>query len=505
MLANLGQALSTVFELQTMLAVLLASLFGLVLGSIPGMSATLGVSLLIPFTFFMDAVPAIAAIISMVAMAIFAGDIPSALLRMPGTPASAAYVDEAFLMTRRGQGALALGIGMVGSALGGLFGAFVLIGLAPALGRFAMKFSSTEYFWVAALGLTAAVVISSGSQIKGAISLFFGLALSIVGMDPSFGQLRFTFGATSLSGGISFIPVMIGLFGLSEVLRNVTTPHAKIKEIPRVATKGYVKDSFKAIWRFKGKFMQGNVIGAIIGVLPGAGADIAAWISYAVAKVTSKEPRRYGTGYEEPLVAAGTANNASLAAEFVPTLAFGIPGDSVTAILVGVLIMKGVTPGPMLFTQQASTLYAIYILFIIANLLMLPLGFLYIKGATNILKLPRAVLMAIVVAVAIVGAFALNSGKLEILMVLIFGLMGVLFERNGIPVAPAVLGLVLGSMVEQKFMMTVIKTNWNLGEFVTRPISAVLAVLVVLMLFYPVFQRWLEKRNPDLKGMLDDQ
>lgn len=488
-----------------MLIVLVASLFGLCLGSIPGMSATLGVALLIPFTFFLDAVPAIAAIISLSAMTIFAGDVPSALLRMPGTPASAAYVDEAYKMTRRGQGALALGIGVIGSALGGLFGAFALMAMAPLLGAFAMKFTSFEYFWVAVLGLTAAIVISSASRIKGAISLFIGLAISSIGMDVTLGQLRFTFGFPELAGGINFIPVMIGLFGLSEVLRKVTQPRAEIKEIPKIVTKGYVKDSCKSIWHHKGKFVQGSVIGAIVGVLPGAGADIAAWISYAVAKATSKHPSKYGTGYTEPLVAAGAANNSALGGTFVPTLAFGIPGDSITAIMIGVLIMKGVTPGPTLFTAQKGTLYAIYILFIIANVLMVPLGLLLIKVCSNILKLPHAVLMACVVAVAIVGAFALNSGNLEILMILIFGLLGVLFERNGLPIAPIVLGLVLGPIVERNFMSSIIKTNWNLLQFFTRPISAVLIVLVVLMLCYPVFNRWLEKRNPDLKGMLDDQ
>lgn len=493
-------ALELVFsEPMNIIVVMLAGMFGLVVGAIPGLTATLGAALLVPFTFFMDPVPAIGAIISMAAMAIFAGDIPGALLRMPGTPSSAAYVEDSYALTKKGKGAVALGVSLIASVIGGLIGSVVLIFLAQVLGRFAMQFSSFEYFWVAVLGLTAAVIISRGTQVKGGLALLFGLLISTVGLDVTLGQPRFTFGSEDLYRGIDFIPAMIGLFGLSEVLRNVTTRASKIQSIPKVNTKRMVRESWRQIRRNKGKVGQGAAIGSAAGALPGAGADIAAWIAYAVAKTTSKKRHEYGRGSYEPIAGAASANNAALGSAFIPTLAFGIPGDTITAILIGVLIIKGVEPGPMLFTGDTSTLYAIYIIFIIANMLLLPMGFLLIKGASTILRIPRPVLMAIIVAVSVVGAYAINNGYLEIQIVLIFGVLGVIFERFGIPLAPVVLGIVLGPIVERNFMSSVIKTNWDLTQFFNRPISGVLIGLTFLLILFPVISslisRSREKKN----------
>lgn len=494
MAESLIGALELVFsDPMNIIVVMLAGMFGLVVGAIPGLTATLGAALLIPFTFFMDPVPAIGSIISMSAMAIFAGDIPGALLRMPGTPSSAAYVEDSYRLTQKGKGTIALGVSLTASVIGGLFGSIVMILLAQALGRFAMKFSSFEYFWVAVLGLTAAVIISRGTQVKGAIALLFGLLISTVGLDVTLGQPRFTFGSEDLYRGIDFIPAMIGLFGLSEVLRNVTTPSEKIRKLPRVRTKGMVRDSFREIGRNKSKVAQGAVVGSSVGVLPGAGADIAAWISYAVSKATSKKRNEYGNGSFEPIAGAASANNAALGSAFIPTLAFGIPGDTITAILIGVLVIKGVEPGPGLFTGDTSTLYAIYIIFILANILLLPLGFVLIRGATSILRIPRAVLMAMIVSVSVVGAYAINNGYLEIVIVLVFGTLGLLFERFGIPIAPVVLGIVLGPIVESNFMSSVIKTDWDFTQFFTRPISGVLIVLTLLLLFFPLIASTISK------------
>ncbi|MFY9263250.1 MAG: tripartite tricarboxylate transporter permease [Actinomycetaceae bacterium] len=496
MIDNLSGAVGLIFaDPTTILIVLAAGIFGLVIGAIPGLTATLGAALLIPFTFFMDPVPAIASIITMSAMAIFAGDVPGALLRMPGTPSSAAYVEDAFSLTKNGRGAVSLGVSLVASVIGGLIGSVVLIFLAQLLGRFAMNFTSFEYFWVAVLGLTAAVIISQGSQVKGALALVFGLLISTVGLDVTLGQPRFTFGMAELYRGIDFIPAMIGLFGLSEVLRNVTSHSSHVRKMPEVKTKGMVRDSLKEIRKNKTAVAKGTTTGSIVGVLPGAGADIAAWIAYGVTKATSRDARKFGRGSTEAIAGASSANNAALSSAYIPTLAFGIPGDTITAILIGVLIVKGVEPGPTLFTQNTETLYALYIMFFIANLLLFPLGFALIKGASSILKIPRSILMAIIVAVSVMGAYAINNGYLEIIIVLIFGILGVLFERYGIPLAPVVLGIVLGPVVERNFLSSVIKTDWDFTQFFTRPISAVLIVLMILMLFSPKFMDYFNRRT----------
>jgi TctA family transporter len=382
-----------------------------------------------------------------------------------------------------------LGVGLVGSAIGGIVGAVVLMAAAPALARLAMEFTSYEYFWVAVLGLTAAVIISQGSQVKGAISLLIGLLLSTVGIDIALGYARFTFGNVSLLQGINFIPAMIGLFGLSEVLRNVLHPVRRVSS-PRMSTKGMFRSTFATLRRYKSSMVSGNLIGGAIGALPGAGGDIAAWVSYAVTKNASRERHLFGRGkgHIQPIVAAGSANNAALASAYVPALVFGIPGDTITAILIGVLFVKGVQPGPTLFTEQGSLLYGIYLMFIVANLLLIPLGYLAVRGSGHLLRVPKSVLMPVIVAFCVVGAFAINNGKLEVIVMLVLGVLGYLLERGGFPLAPVVLGLVLGPIVEKNFMQSVIKTDWDLTQFLTRPVSGVLMVVTILVLAYPAIR-----------------
>lgn len=497
MFDNLGLAAGMLLDPTVLVVVLLSGIYGIFIGAIPGLTATLATALLVPFAFFLDPLPAIASIITMSAMAIFAGDIPSALVRMPGTPASAAYTEDAYRLTQSGKGALVLGVGLVGSAIGGVAGAAVLIVGAPLLAEFALRFTSYEYFWVSVLGLTAAVIISRGSQVKGAIALLVGLFLSTVGIDVSLGYARFTFGQESLLGGISFIPAMIGLFGLSEVLRNVIDPTGRPMP-PRMVTKGMFRETGRTLWRYRRGVLSGNLIGSAIGALPGAGGDVAAWVSYAATKNASKQGHLFGrgTGHIEPIVSAGSSNNAALASAYVPTLVFGIPGDTITAILIGVLFVKGVEPGPRLFTEQAPLLYAIYMMFILANLFLLPLGYLAIRSSGYLLRVPRAVLMPIIVAFCIVGSFSINNGSLEIILMVVLGVLGYLLEKVGIPVAPVVLGLVLGPIVEKNFMQSVIKTDWDLTQFLTRPISAVLMVVTLLVLTYPLLRSGLALARP---------
>lgn len=498
MVADVQAGLELVLDPTTLLVVLLAGLFGLFIGALPGMTATLAAALLIPFTFFLDPVPAIASIITMSAMAIFAGDVPGALLRIPGTPSSAAYTEDAYRMTQAGKGPVALGVSLIASVLGGLFGSVVLIFIAPVLGEFALRFTSYEYFWVAVLGLTAAVIISRGSQIKGGIALMLGLLISTIGLDVSIGYPRFTFGESELYRGVDFIPAMIGLFGVSEVLRNATSP-IHLGPVPKVSSRGSIRESLSTVWRYKHRVGSGSLIGGAVGSLPGAGADIAAWVSYAVTKNTSRNAHLFarGQGHPEPIAGAAAANNAGLGSAFIPTLAFGIPGDTITAILIGVLLVKGVTPGPQLFTMNTDMLYAIYIVFIVANLLLLPLGFLLIRVSSVVLRVPRATLLATIVAISIVGSFAINNGYLEIMIMLAMGVLGFLLERAKIPLAPVVLGIVLGPIVERNFIQSVIKTNWDLGQFFTRPISAGLIVLTAILLFAPPVISALKRRLGD--------
>lgn len=283
-------ALGLVFEPYTLSMMLLAGAFGLFVGAMPGLTATMATALLVPVTFFMPPVPAIAMLVTATAMAIFAGDLPGALVRIPGTPASAAYVEEAYRLTQKGQAELVLGCGLVFSVIGGIFGSLVLALSAPVLAEFALGFSSFEYFWLALFGLSCAVFISTGRPVKGVVSVLLGLALATVGIDPTAGYPRFTFGSVELTGGVSFIPAMIGMFAMAEVLRWVTSP----RRIEDLAARQKLGNVFRGQWqlftRYRLNVLRANLVGTAIGVLPGAGADIAAWVTYALSKRFSKEP-----------------------------------------------------------------------------------------------------------------------------------------------------------------------------------------------------------------------
>jgi putative tricarboxylic transport membrane protein len=481
---------------KVILIIMISAIYGLFVGAMPGLTATMAAALLVPFTFYMDPVPALVSIVTMSAMAIFAGDIPAALIRIPGTPSSAAYTQDSFELTKQGKAELVLGVDVVFSAIGGLMGAVILMTSAPLLAEIAFKFTTFEYFWLATMGLSATVMVS-GSLIKGALSMILGLFFSTVGVDITLGYPRFTFGVIELLNGVNFIPAMIGLFGVSEVIRSVMQGELAYP-IARVKSEKIFSGMWKLFRRYKVNVLRSGLLGTYIGVLPGAGADIAAWLAYAISKRFSKEPEKYGKGSIEAIIDSGTANNSCLAGDWVPALVFGIPGDSITAIVIGVLFMKGLRPGPMIFEQQPEIIYAVYLAFIIANILMVPFGYLAIKFSSQMLRVPRNILMPGILMFCIVGSFAINNATFDVGTMMVMGVIGYFLEGNGFPVAPVVLGIVLGPIVEKNFMMSMIKTDWDVFQFFTRPVSAVLCILTIFVWFYPLFIALLQrtrKRN----------
>lgn len=489
----LAAAFGLIFDPSVLIAMVLAGAFGLFVGSVPGLTATMATALMVPVTFFMDPIPAIAAIVATTAMAIFAGDIPGALLRIPGTPASAAYVEESHAMVRKGQAETVLGTALVCAVIGGLTGAVVLSTLAPSLAEFALRFSQFEYFWLALLGLSCAVFISTGPPVKGFVSLLIGLFIATIGIDVTAGYPRFTFGSVELLGGVSFIPAMIGMFAVAEILRTVSTraPGEPVQQRPM----GNVFRGLGAIlFRYRLNLLRGSAIGNFVGILPGAGSDIAAWIAYATAKKTSKEKEKFGTGHVEGIVDSSSANNAGLAGAWVPALVFGIPGDSITAIIIGVLYMKGMNPGPTLFLESPQMIYAVFLAFFLANLLLLPLGFAAIKSARQVLRVPRPILMPTILIFCIVGAFAINNSVFGIIVMLVLGVIAYVMEQNGFPVAPAILGIVIGPLLEQNFITAMIKADGNLLAFFERPIAAGLGVFTIAIWLVPV-AFWLLRRS----------
>jgi TctA family transporter len=487
-----AQAFVLVFEPYNIVVMLAASVFGLFVGAVPGLTATMATALLVPVTFFMAPIPAIAAIVTATAMAIFSGDIPGCLMRMPGTPASAAYTDEAYAMSRKGEAETALGAGLVFSAVGGLFGTAVLMLAAPALAELALKFSSFEYFWLVLLGLTCAVFMTSDRPLKGFVSLMLGLLVASVGLGNPAGFPRFTFGSIELLGGIGLIPMMIGMFAISEIIRFAVDMDLPLKIVDKP-----LGNVFRGMWALTKKYplqiLRGSALGTLVGALPGAGADIAAWMSYGISKKFSQEPEKFGTGHVEGIVESGSANNSALAGAWIPALVFGIPGDSITAIVIGVLYMKNMNPGPSLFTNNPQNIYAVYLLFIIANLIMIPLGWWCIRVSKQILKVPRTVLMPVIMLFCVVGSFAINNTAFDITVMLVAGLCAYVLEENGFPIAPAILGVVLGGMLEENFVTSMIKSDGYLLAFFQRPVAATLGAMTLAVWFLPLLMRRLRR------------
>ena len=461
---------------------LLGMVFGVFVGATPGLTATMAVALIVPMSFYLEPEAGLALIIGVSFTAIFAGDIPATYLRIPGTPASAAATLDGHAMAQKGQGGLALMIDLFCSCLGGLIGVGLLMAVAPQLARFALLFSNFEYFWLGVLGLSVSALVSQGSVFKGILAAVLGMLLSTVGSDVVSGSLRYTFNSVDLQGGLSFIPVMIGLFGLSEVLRNLRHPQALSAPSIQAGDRASPGAALAAIWKEKWTVLKSSVTGTFIGALPGAGADIAAWAAYGLAQKTSRRGADFGSGEVQGVIAPTSANNAAVAGAWIPALVFGVPGDAVTAIVLGALLMYDIKPGPLLFEQSGEAVSGIFTIALVTQLLLLPAGFFGIKTFGWILRLPRSVVLTAVVLFSIVGAYALNNSVFDIWVMFVFGLVGYFLESQRVPLAPLILGLILGPMVEMNLRVGLVKTSGDLLPFFTRPISAVLVALMILAL-----------------------
>lgn len=462
---------------------ILAMMFGIFAGATPGLTATMATALIVPITYYMDPVAGLAMIIGATFTAIFAGDIPATFLRIPGTPASSAAILDGFEMNRQGKGSLALTLDLICSSMGGLIGVGMLILIAPPLAQVALRFTNFEYFWLGVFGLSMSAVVSKGNTLRGLVAAMMGLLIATVGIDVISGQPRFTFGEVELLSGIGFIPAMIGLFGVSEVLKmaagsdSLTAP--SITEKVRVP----IFKVLPVVWRHKMLMLRSAVLGTFVGALPGAGADIAAWVSYGVAKRTSKNPEKFGTGCEEGVIAPTSANNAALGGAWIPALVFGVPGDAITAIVVGAMLMYGLRPGPLIFQQSRDIVNSIFAIAIITQFLLLIAGLFGIRVFSRILRLPRNAVMVIVLLFSIVGSYALQNSFFDVYIMIAFGLVGYYMEKKNLPLAPLILGLILGPMVEENLRVGLVKTHGSFLPFVTRPISVLLASLLILTLF----------------------
>ena len=486
--------MAEIFHPQVLIPWLLAMAFGIFVGATPGLTATMAVALVVPLTFNIgDPTLSLALIIGVSFTAIYAGDLPATFLRIPGTPASAAAMLDGYPMALRGQGGLAAQINLLCSAFGGMLGVGILALAAPALARIALDFSSFEYFWLAIAGLSICALVSQGRTLEAWFSGALGILLSMVGLDQFGGATqRYTFGSEALYDGIPFIAAMIGLFGISEVLRNLEKPataNSRMAPVEDRATLGMALKVLKSrVWLW----FRSSTLGSVIGALPGAGADIAAWGAYGLAKKTNGVKEDFGEGAVSGVVAPSSANNAAVAGAWIPALVFGIPGDAVTAIVLGAFLIYGIKPGPLIFDVEQGNreqLNQIFAIAFMTQIFLIPAGWVALRSFRLMLRAPRALILSSVVVFSTVGAFALRSSWFDVFLMYTFGVLGWLLERNRIPLAPLILGLILGPMIEENLRNGLIKADGAWTLFFTRPICAALVGLLVVAYGFPIARK----------------
>lgn len=473
------QGFSAVFEPLTFAIILAGVLMGILIGALPGLTATMGVTLLLPLTLNMDLTPdaGMAMLIGIYIGAIYGGSIAAILIGTPGTPAAAATVSDGYAMTRRGEAGRAVTYATLASFFGGMLSALALTFLSPQLSKFALKFSSVEYFALAVFGLSMIVSISGRDLLKGVVSGLFGLVLCTVGADPISGIPRFSFGQPELYEGIGFIPALIGLFAFAQALHEMTRRDAELAGPPALRFAGF---PWRSLWPLRYTFLRSGLIGTFIGSLPGAGCDIAAFVGYNEAKRFSKNPEKLGTGEPEGIVAAEAANNGATGGAMIPMLTLGVPGDAVTAVMLGALTVQGLQPGPMLFRDHPETVYPIFASMIVANVVLVTAGFFTARHISRVVLLDKRLLLPVICVLSVVGAYALRYSMFDVYAALFMGLIGYIMKRWNYPASPIVLALILGPMAESNLRRALLLPDAGPAMFLSRPISAALLILAAV-------------------------
>ncbi len=470
---------------------------GITLGALPGLSATMGVAILLPVTFYLPPEQGMLILLGVYVGGIYGGSIAAILLNIPGCPASLMTTLDGYPMTKKGQGGRAIGIATTSSFVGGVIGVLALIFVAPFLAQAALSFGPAEYAMLAFLGLSAIVIVAAKSIVKGFIGVVIGLLMATVGMDPIVSVPRFTYGSIDLMSGISYIPVVIGLFGLSEVMVQ-TLQMKQLKAVRQTIGQVFPNlADFKKIFRH---FFHPAWIGTLIGALPGAGASISAIISYNRAVQASKKPDEFGSGIPEGLISCETANNASIGGALVPLLTLGIPGSAVTAVLLGALMMHDITPGPLLFVQQPGLVYTIFAGLLMANLAMLILGLAGGKVFPRIVNLKQSALLPSIIVLCSVGAFAINNSMFEVGIMFVCGIGGFFLRELAISPGPIILGLILGPIAESNFRGALELSRGSLLIFVQKPISLIILIVTISLLLSPFLRGWLLKTKSGLSA-----
>jgi putative tricarboxylic transport membrane protein len=479
-------ALQSFLDPMMLLLIVGGTTLGIIIGALPGLSATMGVALLLPMTFYMEPAAGIVMLMGIYTGAVYGGSFAAILLNIPGAPPAVMTTLDGYPMALRGEAGRAIRISTISSTFGGIVGVVAMIILSPMLARLSLKFGPPEYTVLAIFGLCTIVAVSPQSMVKGFISVALGLLLGTVGMDLFTNIQRFTFGNINLYSGINFIPIVIGLFGLSEVFAQTLEIKVVGKALQKINRLIPTKDDIAVVLK---NFLPPSIVGTVVGVLPGAGGTIASVIAYNQAVTTSKNRANFGKGAPEGIIASEASNNAAVGGSMVPLLTLGVPGSSPSAVLLGALLIHNLRPGPLLFTQQPVLINQIFIGTMIAQVAMLVVGLLMAKVAPRIITVSKRVMIPIIFLLCVVGAYAISNSMFDVWIMLAAGVAGLFFKWLGIKPAPLILGLILGPMFEKNLRSTLELTSTGYAIFFTRPITIVLWILTLLIVLFPLVQK----------------
>ncbi len=475
---HLIQGLGTALIFSNFVYLVLGVTGGIIIGALPGLTATMGVAILLPFTFGMDAVTGLIMLVGIYIGAIYGGSISAILLNTPGTPASAATCFDGYALVKKGFPTKALSTSTVASAIGGLISCLALVTISPFLAKFALRFSAPEYFALALFGLTIIASISSDNFLKGIIAGVIGLLISTFGMDSITSYPRFTFGIVDLLNGFSVIPVLIGLFAVSEVFNQIEKiVGEKDINVDVKMDKNYI--NLKELKHCLPTIIKSGVIGTFIGSIPGAGADIAAFVCYNEAKRSNKN-EKFGEGSLIGISAPESGNNGVTGGALVPLLTLGVPGDAVAAVLLGALIIQGLTPGPLLFEQNPEIVYGLFSSMIIGNILLLIIGLIGIKFYSKIVEIPKTLMIPAILILSTIGSYSMNNSMFDVGITFVFGIIGYIMSKIKMPTSPIVLSIILGPMLETNLRKSVLMYEGSYSFLYTRPITIVFLILTVL-------------------------
>jgi putative tricarboxylic transport membrane protein len=488
---NVIMGFSIVLQFSNLLMIIVGVVSGIIIGALPGLSATMGVVLLLPLTFSMGIIPSLMLLLGVYCGAVYGGSITAILIRTPGTPAAAATVLDGYEFAKRGEGGRAIGVSTVSSAIGSLVSCVALLTIAPILSKFALQFSAAEYFALAVFGLTIIGCVSGKSVVRGLLAGVIGLIVATVGIDNTSGTLRYTMGSVSMLSGFSIIPAMIGLFALPQVIMGLEQGKEKERVLQKVTRVLPSKEDFKKIFPLSLIF---GTVGTFIGAVPGTGATIASFLSYNEARRWSKHPEKFGTGVVEGIIAPESANNGVSGGALIPLLTLGVPGDVTTAVLLGAFLIQGLQAGPMLFTEHPDIVYSIFTGMFVINIVMLVAGLFGQKIFIKIVSMPNFIIVPMIFILCVVGSFAINNSIFDVGVMFCFGLFGYVLNKLEIPEAPVVIGLILGPLVESSLRRALILSKGSMMIFIQKPISAIFLLLSLLSMSWPYFAKLYKAR-----------